>query len=74
MFAEWIWMRHFGTMVFGLLTAVSAIAVLWWTHGAGDQDAYASVFGMVMSPMLYLVFVGPFAILFVVSLARGSRH
>jgi len=65
-------MRHFGTFVFGFLTALSAIAVLWWSHGAGNQDGYATVFGLAVSPILYLVFVGPFAVLFVVSLARGS--
>lgn len=67
-------MRHFGTIVFGCLTALSALAVLWLSHGAGTKDGHAAVFGLAVSPILYLVFVGPFALLFVVSLIRGTRN
>jgi hypothetical protein len=67
-------MRHFGTIVFGSLTALSTLAVLWLSHGAGTKDGHAVVFGLVVSPILYLVFVGPFALLFVVSLIRGTRN
>jgi len=67
-------MRHFGTIVFGSLTALSALAVLWLSHGAGTNDPHATVFGLAVSPILYLIFVGPFALLFVVSLLRGLKN
>lgn len=66
-------MRHFGTILFGLLTAISILAVLWLSLGAGTKDPYTKVFGIVVSPILYLVLVGPFLILFVVSLVRGLK-
>lgn len=67
-------MRHFGTIVFGCMTAVSALAVLWLSHGAGTNDGHAAVFGLAVSPILYLIFVGPFALLFVLSLIRGMKN
>jgi hypothetical protein len=67
-------MKHFGTMMFGGLTVVSALAVLWLSHGAGTQDGHAAVFGLAISPVLYLIFVGPFALLFVLSLIRGMKN
>ena len=67
-------MRHFGTIVFGCLTAVAILGVLWLSHGAGTNDGHAAVFGLAVSPILYLVFVGPFALLFVLSLIRGMRN
>jgi hypothetical protein len=67
-------MRHFGTMVFGLLTALAALAVLWLSHGAGTHDPHAACFGIAFSPILYLVFVGPFALLFLISLFRSMKN
>ncbi|MEI7946136.1 MAG: hypothetical protein WCJ02_05545 [bacterium] len=67
-------MRHFGTLVFGCLTVVSALAVLWLSQGAGTHDGHAAVFGLAISPVLYLIFVGPFALLFVLSLIRGMKN
>ena len=67
-------MRHLGTMVFGGLTAVSALVVLWLSHGAGTHDGHAAVFGLAISPVLNLIFVGPFALLFVLSLIRGMKN
>lgn len=67
-------MRHFGTILFGFLTLLSALAVLWLSHGARTNDGHATVFSLAISSVLYLVFVGPFAILFVISLIRGSRN
>lgn len=67
-------MKHFGTIVFDLLTALSTLAVLWISHGAGTKDPHATVFGLAISPILYLVFVGPFALLFLISLVRSMRN
>ena len=67
-------MRHFGTIVFGAMAAVAALAVLWLSHGAGSKDPGATVFGIAISPVLYLIFAGPFALLFFVSLARSFRR
>ena len=66
-------MRHLGPIVYGSLTAVSTLAVLWLSHGAGTRDGHAAVFGLAVSPILYILFVGPFALLFVISLIRGKR-
>lgn len=66
-------MRYFGAIVFGILTVLSALAVLWLTHGAGTNDPHSTVFGIAVSPILYLIFVGPFALLFMVSLFRGMK-
>ena len=60
--------------MFGGLTAVSALAVLWLSQGAGTHDGHAAVFGLAISPVLYLIFVGPFALLFVLSLIRGVKN
>ena len=67
-------MRHFGTIVFGALTAFSTLAVLWLSHGGGINDPSTTVFGTLIAPVLYLIFVSPFAILFILSLARGSKN
>jgi len=67
-------MRHFGTIVFGLLTVLSTLAVLWLSHGAGTKDGHATVFGLAVSPILFLVFVGPFAVLFLIGPIRGTKH
>ena len=67
-------MRHFGTLVFGGLTAVSALSVLWLSHGAGTHDGHAVVLGLAISPVLNLIFVGPLALLFVLSLIRGMKN
>ena len=66
-------MNHFGSVAFEGLTAVSALAVLWLSHGAGTNDPHGTVFGLAVSPVLYVVFVGPFALFFVLSLLRGMR-
>jgi len=67
-------MKHFGTIVFGSMTALSALAVLWLSHGAGTNDTGAIVFGIAVSPILYLIFVGPCALLFLIFLLRGLKH
>ena len=67
-------MRHFGAILFGNLTAVSTLAVSWLSYGGGTGAAHAPIFGLAVSPMLYLVFVGPFALLFVVFLVRSMRN
>jgi len=67
-------MRHFGTIVFGAMTVISTLAVLWLSYGAGSKDPSATVFGMAISPILYIVFVGPFALLLLVSLAREFKQ
>lgn len=54
-------MRYFGTIVFGLLTALSILAVLWLSHGAGTTDGHGTVFGIAVSPISFLVFTGPFS-------------
>jgi hypothetical protein len=54
-------MRHFGTIVFGSLTALAMLGVLWIAHGAGTEERGASLFGIVMAPVFFLIFVGPFA-------------
>lgn len=67
-------MKHFGTIVFGSLTALSSLAVLWLSHGAGTGYPHATVLGLGVSPILCIVFVGPCALLFVVSLLRGLKN
>lgn len=67
-------MKHFGIVLFGFLTALSALAVLWLSQSAEMNDGRTVVFGLAVSPILHLVFVGPFAILFVISLIRGGRN
>lgn len=67
-------MRHFGTILFGVLAAGATLAVQWLASGAGTNDAHATLFGLAISPILYLVFVGPFALLCVISLIRGMRN
>lgn len=67
-------MKNFGTVVFGGMTALSALAVLWLSHGAGTNNPGATVFGIAVSPVLYLIFVGPFALLFLIFLLRGLKH
>jgi hypothetical protein len=62
------------SVLFGSLTALSALAVLWLSHGAGAGNSHGAVFGPAVSPILYVVFVGPFALLFVVFLLRGMRR
>jgi len=66
-------MRYFGVIVFGAAMAISTLAVLWLSHGAGADDGWSSVMGLAISPFLYMIFVGPFAILFVVALIRSRR-
>ena len=66
-------MRHFGAILFGGLTVISALAVLWLSHGAGTADGHAAAFGQALSPLLYLIFVGPLALLFVLSIIRGMK-
>jgi len=44
--------KHFRTIVFGSLTAISALAVLWLSHGAGTGDPHATVLGLAISPIL----------------------
>ncbi|MGI6099121.1 MAG: hypothetical protein ACOYD3_05090 [Kiritimatiellia bacterium] len=67
-------MRHFGTIVFGTLTALAALAVLWLMHGGGTGERGAAMFGIVMSPIFLLIFAGPFALLFLIFLFRRSRR
>jgi hypothetical protein len=66
-------MNHFGPLVFGFLTVIATLAVLWLSHGAGTNDGPAVVFGLAVSPFLYLIFVGPFALLFLLSLIRRRK-
>ena len=47
-------MRHFGTIVFGCLTAVAILGVLWLSHGAGTNDGHAAVFGLTPADRLLL--------------------
>ena len=65
-------MRHFGTIVFGTLTALAALAVLWLMHG-GTGERGAAMFGIVMAPIFLLIFA-PFALLFLIFLFRRSRR
>jgi hypothetical protein len=67
-------MKHFGTIVFGSMTALSALAVHWLSHGAGTGDPHASVFGIAVSPILHLVFTGPFALLFFIFLLKELKQ
>jgi len=67
-------MRHFGTVVFGSLTALAALGVLWLAHGAGTGERGASLFGIVMAPVFLLIFVGPFALLFLLFLFRRRKN
>ena len=60
--------------MFGFLAALSTLAVLWLSHGAGTNDPHATVFGLAVSPILYIIFVGLFALVFVVSLLRGLKN
>ena len=73
-FAEKNEMRYFGVIVFGFLMAISMLAVLWISHGAGVGNGAAMAMGLAASPFLYMIFVGPFAILFVVSLIRIRKQ
>ena len=66
-------MRYFGVIVFGAAMALSALAVLWLSHGAGATDGWSSVMGIAISPFLYMIFVGPFALLFVAALIRSRN-
>lgn len=50
------------------------LAVLWISHGAGVGNGAAMAMGLAASPFLYMIFVGPFAILFVVSLIRSRKQ
>ena len=67
-------MRYLGAIIFGFLTIMAIVAVLWLSHGAGTQSPGATVLGLAMSPILYLVFAGPFFCLFVVFLARSMKN
>ena len=53
--------------------AISTLAVLWLSHGAGADDGWSTVMGIAISPFLYMIFVGPFAILFVAALIRSRK-
>jgi hypothetical protein len=66
-------MKLFGPLVFGFLTVGATLAVVWLSHGAGTNDGTAVVFGLAVSPFLYLIFVGPFALLFLLSLIRRRK-
>ena len=66
-------MRYFGVIVFGALTVISMLAVLWISYGADADPGWATVMGIAISPFLYMIFTGPFAILFVVALIRSRR-
>lgn len=66
-------MKYLGTIVFGSMTAVSALAVHWLSHGAGTGDPGAAVVGIAVSPILHLVFTGPFALLFFIFLLRELK-
>ncbi len=66
-------MKHFGTIVFGCMTAASALGVHWLSHGAGTGDPHATVFGTAVSPVLHLVFTGPFALLFFILLIKELK-
>jgi hypothetical protein len=67
-------MKYFGAVIFGVLTALSALGVWYFAHGAGTGDPHAAVFGLAISPALFLVFVMPFALLFLVCLVRAFRR
>ena len=66
-------MKLVGPLVVGFLTVIATLAVLWLSHGAGTSDGAAVVFGLALSPFLYLIFVGPCALLFLVSLIRRRK-
>ena len=67
-------MRPFGTIVFGSLTALAALGVLWLAHGAGTGERGASLFGIALAPVFFLIFVGPFALLFLIFLFSRRRR
>lgn len=67
-------MNHFGTIVFGSLTALAMLGVLWLAHGGGTGDRGAALFGLALSPVFFLIFVGPFALLFLMFLFRRRKH
>jgi len=49
------------------------LAVLWISYGGKADPGWATVMGIAISPFLYMIFTGPFAILFVVALIRSRR-
>ena len=66
-------MRYFGVIVFGALTVISMLAVLWISYGGKADPGWATVMGIAVSPFFYMIFTGPFAILFVVALIRSRN-
>lgn len=67
-------MRLFGMLVFGSLTALAALGVLWLAHGAGTGEGGAAMFGIARTPVFLLIFVGPFAVIFLLLLFCRRRH
>jgi hypothetical protein len=55
------------------MTAASALGVQWLAHGAGTGDPHATVFGIAVSPVLHLIFTGPFALLFFIFLLKELK-
>jgi hypothetical protein len=66
-------MRYFGVIVFGAAMVISMLAALWLSYGAGAEPGIATVMGIAVSPFFYMIFTGPFAILFVLALIRSRR-
>ena len=67
-------MKYFGAVTFGFLMVLAILGVLWLSHGAGTKDSHAMVLGLAVSPILYIVFSGPFFVLFVIFLIRSLKN
>lgn len=67
-------MRYFGAVVFGSLTALAALGVWYLAHGAGTGEKAAVGFGLAVSPALFIVFVVPFFVLFLIFFFRSFRR
>jgi hypothetical protein len=67
-------MRWLGALVFGGLTLLSAGAVWYFTLRAVSLGRSGGMLAIIATPALFLIFVGPFAALFLVFLVRAFRE
>ena len=59
-------MKHLGVIVFGSMTTLATVGVVWLV--------YSNPFWLIVSPVFAVVFIGPLGLLFLIFLFRRRRN